>query len=80
MAAASPANPPSVTTGKRVVGTAMLDVTFDSLGRAVEATIEKSSGRSDLDAATRDFILNHWRNMHYAGMTVRVPIEFNLGK
>ena len=83
-ASAPPPPYPRRQLAERVEGQVLLKVLVDVDGRALEVTIQRSSGNRDLDRAAQQHILRHWtfRPAMKDGRAVQaiglVPIDFKL--
>jgi TonB family protein len=58
-------------------GTVTVHVVFDASGGISSADIAGSSGVTELDTYTRNFIYGHWKNASLANRTYTVPIVYD---
>jgi TonB family protein len=58
-------------------GTVLMHVVFDASGGIASAEIANSSGVTELDVNTRNFIYGHWKNASLANHVYNVPIVYD---
>ena len=69
---------PYAARSRHLVGNMVMTIVFNGSGKAVGATVAKSTGSSLLDNAAREKILDAWGDPAYADKTINVPIQFTL--
>jgi TonB family protein len=61
-------------------GTVSMEVVFGPDGRVSNATILSSSGVTELDVSTRNFVYGHWKNATLANTTIHIPVIYDPGE
>jgi TonB family protein len=60
-------------------GTVGMEVVFGSDGSVASASVSSSSGITELDQSTKNFVYGHWKNASLANSTIHVPIVYDPG-